>query len=159
MLEAAAAASMCVGFVVGEVAYAFDIRHVREVLRPLPIRALPTVHEAFVGVVDHRGEVVPVLDLRIRFRVTPSGEGRMIMVQRAGRLLAVLVDRVTDVFDARGAEPRELSELGRAVTSGPEVLSVWSWEGTLTFQLDVERLVVPSSFEAVTKTIQNGREP
>ncbi|HJL32604.1 MAG TPA: chemotaxis protein CheW, partial [Polyangiaceae bacterium LLY-WYZ-15_(1-7)] len=56
-----------VGFQVGDVRYAVDILRVREIINPLPLVELPHAPPSVLGVADHRGEVVPVLDLRRRF--------------------------------------------------------------------------------------------
>jgi purine-binding chemotaxis protein CheW len=56
-----------VGFVVGTVHYAIDIWRVREIVQPLVLTPLPFTHPSIVGVADHRGEVVPVIDLRLQF--------------------------------------------------------------------------------------------
>ena len=61
-----------VGFSVGDVAYAIEISHVREIVAPLSLTVLPHMPPAVVGVANHRGEVVPVVDLRQRFGVAPS---------------------------------------------------------------------------------------
>ena len=63
---------------------------------PLPTLALPHVPSEIVGVVDHRGDVVPVIDLRKRFGVEPRGrerDMRWIIVSRGERLFGLAVDR------------------------------------------------------------------
>ena len=61
-----------VGFVVGDVRYAVDILRVREIINPLPIVALPHAPPAVLGVADHRGLVIPIVDLRRRFGLEPN---------------------------------------------------------------------------------------
>jgi hypothetical protein len=83
-----------VAFEVGGVAYAVDIQRVREITRAMPILPLPHLPPSVVGVVDHRGDVVPVVDLRHRFGVGHAGVGRevrWIVVMRGARLLALVV--------------------------------------------------------------------
>ena len=62
-----------VGFLVGDVRYAVDILRVREIINPLGVVPLPHAPPVVVGVSDHRGQVVPVIDLRKRFGL-PSAE-------------------------------------------------------------------------------------
>jgi purine-binding chemotaxis protein CheW len=157
MAETTASPLVCVSFEVGDVTYAFDIQRVREVLRPLPLKPLPNAQHAVIGVVDHRGEVVPVLDLRVRFGVAGSPErARFIMAQRGGKLVGIVVDRVTEVFDTRDAEARELSEVSRSAAAGQEIVSAYAREGSLTFVLDVDRLTDWAASEPRALT-QNGR--
>ena len=54
-------------FGVGNVVYGLPIEPVRAVVNPQPIIELPHAPSAVIGVADHRGEVVPVIDLRARF--------------------------------------------------------------------------------------------
>src|SRR5205085_2964179 len=105
-----------VAFEVGDVRYALAIDCVREIMRPLPALALPDAPAAVLGVIDHRGEVVPVLDLRKRFAATPSARARnarFVIVERGGRRLGLAVDGVNEVFAVEQADARIVpSEFG-----------------------------------------------
>jgi purine-binding chemotaxis protein CheW len=130
------------GFEVGNVAYAIDIKRAREIVRPLPIVALPHLPAAVVGVADHRGDVVPVIDLRLRFGVQASGrkrDERLIVVTRGEVLVGLLVDRVTEVFGSVQAEPRDVPEVGRGPTDRA-VRAAYSYGGRLVFVLDLDAL-------------------
>jgi len=65
-----------VGFMVGDVAYAVRIENVREIVNPLDVVQLPRAPDAVRGVASFRGEVVPVIDLRVRFALPTSGPDR-----------------------------------------------------------------------------------
>lgn len=131
-----------VGFVVGEVHYAIDISRVREIVNPLHITPLPHTPPEVSGVSDHRGDVVPVIDLRVRFGLArPEGEGRStkwILVAIGGQVVGLVVDAVTEVFGARNDEIRATPEVGgnrdlRGITG------VTTHDGKLTFVLDSAR--------------------
>jgi len=130
-----------VGFVVGEVAYAIPIAQVREIVNPLVVTPLPHAPPAVVGVADHRGEVVPIVELRSRFGLARAPEPRRskwILVDVQGRPVGLIVDSVTDVFGTGGAQLQPAPELG----SGDDlrgILGVTTYEGRLTFVLDVTR--------------------
>jgi purine-binding chemotaxis protein CheW len=77
-----------VGFVVGDVEYAVAIAHVKEIANPLPLVALPHAPRSVVGVADFRGEVVAVVDLRMRFGMPAAAVTRKtkwIVVNVGGR--------------------------------------------------------------------------
>ena len=104
-----------VGFLVGSVHYAVPISSVREIVNPLPVTTLPHAPSAVVGVADHRGEVVPVVDLRVRFGLPAAPDSRRskwILVDIAGRTVGLSVDGVTEVFGTGGAELRPAPALG-----------------------------------------------
>lgn len=131
-----------VAFEVGGVAYAIDIQRVREIVRPMPMVALPHLPPAVVGVVDHRGDVVPVVDMRIRFGAQATGRDkdvRWLIVTRGSRLLGIVVDRVIEVFGAATSATREAPDLGTGhVQRG--IKGACSHGGRLLFVLDVDHL-------------------
>jgi purine-binding chemotaxis protein CheW len=131
-----------VKFQVGGVAYAVAIDGVREIVNPLPLTELPHAPEVVAGVADHRGEVVPVIDLRARFGLERSAHPerlKWILVEVQGRTVGLMVDRVTEVFAANEAELRPAPELG----GGEErrgIVGVTAHQGTMVFVLDIQRL-------------------
>lgn len=132
-----------VGFEVGPVLYAIDIHRVREIIRPLPTVPLPQMPPSVLGVADHRGAVAPVVDLRERFGLPPAPNAasrRWIVVSRGGAdLVALVVDRVCEVFGGAAIEAREAPSLGDnvAVTGLTEV---YAHNGRLAFVVDPDLL-------------------
>jgi len=136
-----------VGFVVGAVHYAVPIDHVREIVNPLPLTELPHAPPTIAGVADHRGEIVPVVELRVRFGLPTLSDPRRakwILIDVTGRGVALSVDRVTEVFGTTGADLKPAPALG----SGDDlrgIAGVVSREDGLTFILDVGELDVLTS--------------
>ena len=129
-----------VSFLVGDVRYAVDIHLVREIVNPLPIVSLPHAPEEVVGVSDHRGEVLPVVDLRVRFglpRVEATRRTKWIVVRVPALVQAVarVVDAVTDVFGADANAQRSVPELSRGAELRG-IANVYSYEGSLVFVVD-----------------------
>jgi purine-binding chemotaxis protein CheW len=140
-------------FGVGTVVYGLPIERVREVVNPLEIIPLPHAPAAVIGVTDHRGEVVPVIDLRTRFGLPPAEDPdalrrrKWIMVDVGDaanpRPIAAVVDTVHNVFMTRealrpapplggGEDTRGLlGVLGRGRDSS---------DGMMIFVLDLARL-------------------
>ena len=148
-----------VRFLVGDVAYAVRIETVREIVNPLGIIELPRAPMSVLGVAAFRGEVVPVIDLRVRFALDPSSAPRRskwIIVDVApkpkiipheptppksiGRFVALVVDAVTEVFGTGGQAVRPAPSLG----TGDEVRGiegVATYDGDLVFVLDVRAFI------------------
>ncbi len=132
-----------VGFVLGDVHYAIDIGRVREIVNPLDVTRLPYTPPEVAGVADHRGEVVPVIDMRVRFNLDPRSEERgtkWILVTIGERVVGLVVDKVTEVFGAQNDEIRPTPEVGgnrdmRGITG------VAKHEGKLVFVLDTLRFL------------------
>lgn len=143
-----------VGFVVGEVAYAVPIGNVREIVNPSPLTELPHAPPAVSGVLDHRGEVVPIIDLRARFGLAPSPASRRtkwILIEVEGRSVGLTVDRVSGVFGVSD-ELRPPPALG-AGDDSRGIVGVVPHQGTLVFVLDVGR------FDVLTLSLRPGAFP
>lgn len=131
-----------VGFEVDQIAYAADIHRVREIIRPLPLIPLPLMPDGVVGVADHRGHVMPVVDVRRRFDLKGAGFGgnsRWVIVGRGERLVGLVVDRVSEVFGVEGAQERAVPELGKS-QGLRGITTAYVHQGALVFIVDLDRL-------------------
>jgi len=149
-----------VAFEVAGVAYAVDIQRVREIVRPLSVVALPHLPPAVVGVVDHRGDVVPIVDLRLRFGApfaAHTKDLRWLFVTREARLLGLVVDRVLEVFGAVESATREAPDLGSGYAQRA-IRGACTHAGRLLFVLDVDLLTaVVDELELSTAALTAGR--
>jgi purine-binding chemotaxis protein CheW len=122
--EANVATSQYLTFILGAETYGFEVGNVREVLELVPITRIPRMPDHMSGVINVRGSVVPVIDLRLKLGM-PKGEKTInsciivIEVPLDGGLavIGVLVDSVQEVveFGAAGIEPPP--RIGTAVRS------------------------------------------
>jgi purine-binding chemotaxis protein CheW len=132
-----------VGFIVGDVHYAIDIGRVREIVNPLEVTPLPYTPPEIAGVSDHRGEVVPVIDLRVRFNLAPKPEERgtkWILVTLGAKVVGLVVDAVTEVFGAPNDEIRPTPEVG-GNRDMRGISGVAKHDGRLVFVLDTSRFL------------------
>jgi len=114
-----------VTFHVGQEEYGLDIGVITEAIRPLPVTPLPRMPQFVEGVINLRGIIIPVVDLRKRFGLTEIRNNprkmRMIIIRGAllgtggpQRLLAVVVDSVREVLHIplRQIEPAPAAATG-----------------------------------------------
>ena len=106
-------------FEVGGDLLAIDIMRIREIARPLPITPVPRSPHGMVGVIDLRGQVLPLFDLRVRFELPPRTGAeetsvRHLVVKLDGQVLAIVVDRMRDVVTVE----RSALRLGRGILVG-----------------------------------------
>jgi purine-binding chemotaxis protein CheW len=81
--------------------YAVDIMRIKEIVRPQKLSILPKAPDFVHGVINLRGTVVPVIDLRKRFDLplqTENASTRLLIVKAAGQSLGLVVDDVTEVI-------------------------------------------------------------
>lgn len=86
-------------FSIGDENFGVGINMVVEILKSQKIYSLPELPDFLSGVINVRGEVIPLLDLRLRFGVhTPAKKGRMITVRCEGGNIALLVDEIDEII-------------------------------------------------------------
>ena len=105
-----------VSFLLDDVEYGVDILAVHEILRYPDITRLPNTPDFIRGVINLRGNVIPVVDVRIRFGL-PVGEitdlTRIIVIESEDKEVGLLVDNVYQVVrlpESHVDEPSELIE-------------------------------------------------
>ena len=87
-------------FRVGTELYALDIMRIKEIIRPLKLTPVPKAPSFIEGVINLRGAVIPVADLRKRFDQPIAGEtrkNRIVICSLVGKIIGLLVDEVTEV--------------------------------------------------------------
>lgn len=90
-----------VSFVVGTEEFAIPILSVQEINRMMPITRVPQSPPFIEGVINLRGKIIPVMDLRKRFglaRQDATSDARIIVVEVASRVIGFMVDRVNEVL-------------------------------------------------------------
>lgn len=114
-----------ISFTIGAEEYGIDIMAIREIKGWVPSTHLPDSAAYMRGVIDLRGSIVPILDLRARFGGPPTDASprHVIMVVAVGaRVAGILVDAVADILAVEDADiqhvPRIDHEAGNAFLSG-----------------------------------------
>ena len=88
-------------FVVGAEEYVVDTMRIRQIIQPLRITTVPHAPEFVEGVINLRGEIVPVVDLRKRLGLAPTAatkKTKYLICSIGGRRVGLLVDAVSDVI-------------------------------------------------------------
>jgi purine-binding chemotaxis protein CheW len=140
---------------VGKELYAVDVLSVREIIRPMDISPVPRAAAEYLGVINLRGKVVPVIDLRIKFGLESVERGEracIVVVQSAMRsgahkLTGLFVDEVQEVTTLNTAEIEEAPNFGAAI-DGVFVRGLAKTKGGVTILLDLERLLGASRTES-----------
>jgi purine-binding chemotaxis protein CheW len=88
-------------FALGDKLFAVDIMRIREILIPQKLSPLPRASELLEGVINLRGSVIPVMDMRKRFGMQVDEgiqTGKLLIVSLVNQLLALVVDNVMEVI-------------------------------------------------------------
>lgn len=104
------AGSQYLTFLLGGQEYAVDILRVQEIRSWGPVTELPAVPPHVLGVMNLRGVLVPLLDLRVRFGVSDAActpTTAVIVVRSGGRTVGLVVDEVREVYQLADAAIQE----------------------------------------------------
>ncbi len=109
-----------ISFRIGAEEYAIDIMAVREIKGWTETTSLPNQPEHILGVMNLRGTIVPVFDLRRRFGMGMTEASRshvVIIVAVLDRIVGLLVDAVSDILTIDSAEIRPVPEMERGISA------------------------------------------
>jgi len=106
-------------FILGAEEYGISILRVKEIIGMMPIRQVPKTPAFLKGVINLRGKVIPIVDLRLKFgmeEMTATERTCIIVVevceQEASVLTGIVVDSVSEVLNVRGSDIAETPDLG-----------------------------------------------
>jgi purine-binding chemotaxis protein CheW len=130
-------------FALGAEEYGLEILRVQEIKGYLGITPIPNSPPHIRGVMNLRGTVIPVIDLRLRFGMEPQEYTRftvIIVVTMAARTIGLIVDAVSDVLDIRGDQVRPAPDMGAQVDTR-FIAGMVANGDQLVVLLDVDRLL------------------
>ncbi|MGA2125480.1 MAG: chemotaxis protein CheW [Xanthobacteraceae bacterium] len=116
----AGGARQFVSFRIGEEEYAIDIMAVREIKGWTETTALPNQPEFILGILNLRGTIVPIFDLRCRFGMGLTDASKthvVIIVSVLDRMMGLLVDAVSDILTVSSNEIRPVPDMDRTVSA------------------------------------------
>jgi purine-binding chemotaxis protein CheW len=142
-----------VGFKVGRETYGVPITSLHEIVRVPEITAVPDAPDYMEGVINLRGKIVSVIDLRKRFgeqETKPHRRNRILVVEHKGRLSGLIVDSATEVLKIPASDVEE-SPAGFEEGSLNCVSGLGKYAGRLIVLLEMAKLLEFSKISRSTK--------
>jgi purine-binding chemotaxis protein CheW len=138
-----------VGFQVGRETYGVSITSLHEIVRVPEITAVPDAPDYLEGVINLRGKIVSVMDLRKRFgekHRALNKQNRILVVEHSGRLAGLIVDSASEVLKiaAEDVEPAPAVFQDGGLNCVTGLAKV---KGRLVVLLDVNKLLAPGSLQ------------
>lgn len=140
-----------VSFKLGSEEFAVDILRVQEIIRLMEITRVPRSPEFIKGVINIRGRVIPVMDLRTRFQMDnceDTNSTRIMVIELEGNTVGFKVDEVTSVLRL----PSDTVEPPPSMVAGVDaeyISGVGKLDDRLLILLDVEHLLSKSEKDAL----------
>lgn len=143
-------------FTIGEEIYGLEILKVQEIIGLMNITRVPRTPEYVRGVINLRGKVIPVVELRNKFNL-PSAEDTertcIIVVQVAKEdgvvIIGILVDEVSEVVDVNSAQLEPSPDFGSSINTS-YILAMGKVNNNVVILLDVDRVLNASELTTVT---------
>jgi purine-binding chemotaxis protein CheW len=140
--------------------YGLDILAVREIRGWTPVTRIPQLPAHLLGVLNLRGSIVPVMDMRLRFGLERDGygEGTVVVIVKAGeRSFGIVVDAVSDVIELDHAAIRPVPDMG-VVVDTRFLRGLAAHAGRLVMLLDVEKLLRPEDIQTLDAALPDLQE-
>ena len=131
-----------VSFLIGEEEFGIDILKVQEINRMIDVTRVPSAPSYVDGVINLRGKVIPVIDLRSRLgceRKEHDGNTRIVVVEVHGKIVGFVVDAVSEVLRI----PKNVTEPPPSLVARMDaeyITAVGKLDDRLLILLDLEKL-------------------
>jgi purine-binding chemotaxis protein CheW len=144
-----------VGFVVAEEFFGVDILMVREIIKDATITAIPDAPDFIEGVINLRGNIIPIIDLRKRLKLTQDREPKagdvwILILDIGGRTTGFVVDRVTRVIKIQANMVKPPPEIVVSGLSSDYIRGVCKQDNQLMAILDFNRILLIDEFKKLS---------
>lgn len=133
--------------------FAVDIMRIKEIVLPQKLYGLPRASQLLEGVINLRGAVIPVVDLRKRFGMPPLASGRcgkLLIVSLLRQQVALAVDDVMEVITVSAKEIKAPPDVAEGV--GAEyLLGVCLSADRVFMLLDIDTLLGPADYREIAR--------
>ncbi len=143
-------------FDLAEEEYGLEILRVREIIGMMDITPVPRTPDFVLGVINLRGKVIPVIDLRLKFGLPYKDPDErtcviVVEVQNDGQTvqMGIVVDRVNEVVDVKGAEVEPTPSFGVALDTA-FILGMAKVGSKVKILLDIDRVLTTSEVAALS---------
>ena len=135
--------------------YGIGILKVKEIIGMMPVTHVPRTPEFVKGVVNLRGKVIPVVDLRLRFALEAAAYTErtcIIVVEVAGAngsvMMGIVVDAVSEVLNIRGADIENTPAFGVRLNTD-FILGMAKAAGGIKILLDIDKVLSSEDIVAI----------
>lgn len=142
-------------FKLGEEEYGVDILNVQEIIKMVDFTKLPNLPNFIEGVINLRGKIIPVIDLKKRFNLTAkeyTDDNRIVVIEVNGLTVGMVVDAVSEVLRISSntieATPAIISSIDTEYLQG-----VGKLEDRLLILLDIEKIFTINQKEELSDLV------
>ncbi len=130
-------------FLVDTEEYGVEALQVQEIIRYLTPVKVPNAPDSILGVINFRGEVIPVMDLRKTLGLGPLEIDQytvIVVIETEGKIFGLVVDRILDLVNIPLSKINDGS-VGNSQTNRKYLKAMVKFEGRLVLILDLEKII------------------
>lgn len=149
-----AGAAQYLTFTLGAEEYAVDILKVQEIRGYDAVTAIANAPEFIKGVINLRGVIVPIVDMRIKFKVGHASYDQftvVIILNVLERVVGIVVDGVSDVIALPPEQIRDAPEFGAALDTR-YIIGLGTADQRMIILVDIEKLISSRDMELMEET-------
>ena len=138
-------------FILGKEVYGIEILKAREIIGLMDITTVPQTPEYMKGVINLRGKVIPVIDLRLKFGMPEeehTQETCVIVVEVNNTSIGIIVDSVSEVSDINGGEIEDAPSFGQGIDTS-FIMALGKVKDKIIILLDIEAVLSSEELEMV----------
>lgn len=148
-----------VTFVIGNEYYGVEVLKVQEIIGMTQIVHVPNSAEFMKGVINLRGTVVPVVDMRKRFRMQERDYDMftvIIIVEVKNRMIGMIVDSVSDVVDMEESSIQDTPHFAAKIETD-YIRGMGQVDDKLVIILDIDRILSASDLEKISQDAEEAK--
>jgi len=123
--------------------YGVEILKVQEIIGRMPITSVPKTPRYVRGIINLRGKIHPIIDLKVKFGMQPTeitDETCIIVIKTSTIMMGILVDKVSEVANIAGGEIEDTPSFGAGIDTD-YLLGVGKTGGRVRLLLDIEKVI------------------
>lgn len=148
-------------FFIGEEEYGLEILSVHEIIGIMDVTAVPRTPRHILGVINLRGKIIPILELRLKFglpSIDRTEETCIIVVQCSGVQMGIVVDKVSEVLDIPGKDIEDAPSFGDSVNTD-YILGIGKSDDNVKLLLDIDKVISSKDLEVIEDMSEESKSP
>ncbi len=144
-------------FVLNNEVYGIEILKVREIIGFMDVTNVPQTPDYMKGVINLRGKVIPVIDLRLKFSMVEgeqTPETCTIVVEVDCASIGLIVDRVSEVMEINGDEIEDAPQFGHGIDTD-FIMGLGKAKDAIVILLDIAKVLSAEELAMVEEIAEN----
>lgn len=145
----------------GEEFYGLELQYVNEIIQIQPITGIPEVEDYIKGLINLRGKIIPVIDVRLRFKQEPfeyNDRTCIIIINVKGTIVGLIVETIADVVNIEEKDIEPPPSLSSNAGKNKYVYGLGKTGDSVKLLLDPEKLIGTADLAAMEQLVEESDE-